>query len=75
MYFATVNIGMGNNWQNMRTRFKLHKGPGLPVMMGNLGFHLSSSISPSRDTLSRNRGRREVEDRSLWRHTDKQHTN
>ena len=42
----------------------------LPVMMGSLGFHLSSSISPSRDTLSRNRGRREVEHRSLWRHTE-----
>lgn len=44
-------------------------------MMGNLGFHLSSSISPSRDTLNRNRGRREVDDRSLWRHTEKQPTN
>lgn len=36
-----------------------------PVMTGNLGFHLSSSINPSRDTLSRNRGRRDVEDTSL----------
>lgn len=38
-------------------------------MMGILGFHLSSSMSPIRDTLSRNRGRREVDDSSLWRHT------
>lgn len=37
----------------------------LPVIIGNLGFHLSSSMSPSRDTLSRNKGRREVEDSSL----------
>lgn len=37
-------------------------------MMGNLGFHLSSSMSPSRDTLIRNRGRREVEDKILQKH-------
>lgn len=36
-------------------------------MMGNLGFHLSSSMSPSRETLSRKSGRREVEDSSLRR--------
>lgn len=47
------------------TRFTLHY-ISLPVMTGSLGFHLSSSISPSRETLSKNRGRREVEDRSLW---------
>lgn len=38
---------------------------GLPVILGKFGFHLSSSISPSRDTLNRKRGRREVEDKSL----------
>lgn len=36
-------------------------------MMGNLGFHLSSSMSPSSDTLSMKSGRREVEDSSLRR--------
>lgn len=36
-------------------------------MMGNLDFHLSSSMSPSRETLSRKSGRREVEDSSLRR--------
>jgi len=44
-------------------------------MIGNLGFHLSRSISPRRDTLSRNRGRREVDDRSLWRYTNQQPDN
>lgn len=34
-------------------------------MMGSLGFHLSSSMSPSRDMLSRKSGLRDVEDRSL----------
>lgn len=38
---------------------------GLPVIMGKFGFHLSSSIRPSRDTLNRKRGRKEVDDRSL----------
>lgn len=46
----------------MQTCFK---HPDLPVIMGKFGFHLSSSISPSRDTLNRKRGRREVEDISL----------
>lgn len=44
---------------------------GLPVMMGSFGFHLSRSMSPSRDTLSRKRGRREVADSSLWMGTHK----
>lgn len=43
---------------------------GLPVMMGSFGFHLSRSMSPSRDTLSRKRGRREVADSSLWMDTN-----
>lgn len=52
--------------RSLRSRLEWHEGLNSPVMMGNFGFHLSRSISPSRDTLSRNRGRREVEDSSLW---------